>query len=320
MSVNKPKHDQLFRKSLENPIVAYELLQAHLPQEVLAIIDTSTLKLEKESFVEPDLSTSIADVLFSVKFHDNDGYIYLLLEHQSTPEHFMAFRLFKYMVNICDRYRLENQKTENLPIIYPLIIYNGTKSYNAPRNLWDLFNNRILAKKFWTEDHKIVNVHDIPDEEFKTRIWSGILEFFLKHRHEKQLLKKWQQIADILPELTKISIGYDYIKLILHYTLPSIDKNDKIELEKMLINTLNQEKGAELMTSLAQAWKEEGIEIGIIDGIRIGKQDGIKLGEARGEEKKALVIAKNLLKAGLTIDLIAESTGLSTQEIMKLKD
>ena len=48
MTVDKPKHDQLFRKSLENPIVAYELLQAHLPQEILAIIDTSTLKSEKK--------------------------------------------------------------------------------------------------------------------------------------------------------------------------------------------------------------------------------------------------------------------------------
>jgi predicted transposase/invertase (TIGR01784 family) len=311
MTAQKPKHDQLFRKSLENPIVAYELLQAHLPQEVLAIIDTSTLKLEKESFIEPDLSTSIADVLFSVKFNDTDGYIYLLLEHQSTSEHFMAFRLFKYMVNICDRYMTMNQKTKKLPLIYPLIIYNGTKSYNAPRNLWELFNNRILAKKFWTEDHKIVNVHDIPDEEFKTRIWSGILEFFLKHRHEKQLLKRWQEIADILPELTKVSIGYDYIEMILHYTLTSIDKNDKIELEKMLINTLNQEKGVELMTSLAQSWKEEGIEIGILDGIRIGK--------AEGETKKAIEIAKNLLSQKVDISTISTATGLHTAEIEKLK-
>ena len=203
MTAEKPKHDQLFRKSLENPIVAYELLQAHLPQEVLEIIDTSTLKLEKESFIEPDLSASIADVLFSAKFNDNDGFIYLLLEHQSTPEHFMAFRLFKYMVNICDRYRLENPKSKNLPLIYPLIIYNGTKDYNVPRNLWELFNNPMLAKKFWAEDHKIVNVHDIPDKEFKTRIWAGILEFFLKHRHEKQLLKRWQEIADILAYLDR---------------------------------------------------------------------------------------------------------------------
>ena len=82
------------------------------------------------------------------------------------------------------------------------------------------------------------------------------MEFFLKHRHERQLLKRWQQIADILPELTKVSIGYDYIEMILHYTLTSIDQSDKIELEKMLINTLNKEKGVELMTSLAQSCKE----------------------------------------------------------------
>ena len=102
-----------------------------------------------------------------------------------------------------------------------------------------------------------------------------------------------------------------YIKLILYYTLPSIDKNDKIELEKLLISTLNEEKGAELMTSRAQAWKEEGIEIGILDGIKIGK--------AEGEHKKAVAVAINLLKAGLMIDLIAESTGLSAEEIVKLK-
>ena len=49
-----------------------------------------------------------------------------------------------------------------------------------------------------------------------------------------------------------------------------------------------------------------------------GRAEGIEIGEARGEEKKALVIAKNLLKAGLSNDLIAESTGLSIVEIENL--
>ena len=183
---NKPRHDKLFRKALENPIVAYEFIEAHLPQEILQILDTKTLKLEKESFVEPDLTASISDVLFSCKMDSidsnvedcNDGYIYLLLEHQSTPDPLMAFRLFKYMVNICDRYLIENPKTKHLPLIYPLVLYNGTKPYKVSRNLWDLFSSKTLAKRFWTEDYQLVNVHDIPDAEFKKRVWSGILEFF----------------------------------------------------------------------------------------------------------------------------------------------
>ena len=77
---NKPGHDKLFRKALENPIVAYEFLEAHLPQSILSIIDTKTLRLEKESFVEPNLTNSISDVLFSCKLDTagsgDDGYIY----------------------------------------------------------------------------------------------------------------------------------------------------------------------------------------------------------------------------------------------------
>lgn len=41
-------------------------------------------------------------------------------------------------------------------------------------------------------------------------------------------------------------------------------------------------------------------------------------GESRGEAREKIVIAKNLLKAGLSIDIIAESTGLSREEIQKL--
>ena len=96
--------------------------------------------------------------------------------------------------------------------------------------------------------------------------------------------------------------------------MPSIDKDDKIELEKMLINTLNQEKGEELMNSLAQAWKEEGIEIGILDGVKIGKQEGIKLGKAEGKAE----LIQMMLNNGNSINDIAKVTGLSIDEIQKL--
>ena len=100
--------------------------------------------------------------------------------------------------------------------------------------------------------------------------------------------------------------------------MPSIDKDDKIELEKMLTNTLNQEKGEDLMTSLAQAWKEEGIEIGILDGVKIGKQEGIKLGEARGEARGKAELIQMMLNNGSSVNDIAKVTGLSLDEIQKL--
>ena len=269
---SKPKHDELFRKSLENPLVANEFITTHVPSDIIKLIDIKTLKLEKDSFIEPTLTSRISDVLFSAKFDNQDGYIYLLLEHQSSPDHFMSFRLFKYMLSICDRYIINNPKSRELPLIYPLILYNGTKTYNSPRNLWALFNKPLLAKKFWTQDYKLVNVHEIPDEEFKTRIWSGILEFFLKHIHERQLLKRWQEISDLLPELAKVSFGKDYIELIMFYTLTKIDKDDKIELEKLMIEKLNPQTGEQIMKSLARYWEDGGIE----KGIQIGEAKKVR--------------------------------------------
>src|SRR5689334_13283946 len=232
---SRQRHDRLFRKALENPLVAKEFFDAHLPHDVRAMINIDTLKLEKDSFVEQNLNSSITDVLFSTKFNDEDGYLYLLLEHQSTSDYWMAARLFRYTLNIAQYYLSLNPGAKHFPLIYPLVFFNGTERYNAPLNLWELFKDKDLAKSFWTNDYQLINVHDIPDEELKKRTWSGILEFFMKHIHERNLLKRWQEIADKLPELIKVRAGYDYIEILLYYTLTAIDKDDKIELEKMLL-------------------------------------------------------------------------------------
>ncbi len=234
----------------------------------------------------------------------------------------MAFRLFKYMINICDLYLTTNHKAKRLPVIYPLILYNGKKKYNAPLNIWNLFSHPDLARGFWTNDCQLINVHDIPDEELKKKVWSGILLFFLKHIHERQLLKRWQEISYLLPKLSKITIGYDHIRNLLQYTLIFIEQNDKIELEKILKNSLTKEKGEELMPSIAQVWKEEGIQIGLQDGIKIGeargKARGEAIGEARGRAEGEAKLIKMMINNGSSIEEVARITGLSITKINEL--
>nr|WP_250636005.1 Rpn family recombination-promoting nuclease/putative transposase [Rickettsia conorii] len=54
-SDRRPRHDTFIRKALENPIVAREFFEMHLPKEIKALFSPHTLKIEKESFVEPTL-------------------------------------------------------------------------------------------------------------------------------------------------------------------------------------------------------------------------------------------------------------------------
>ena len=50
-----------------------------------------------------------------------------------------------------------------------------------------------------------------------------------------------------------------------------------------------------------------------------GRQEGIQEGIQKGIQSERKVIAINLLKANMAIDFIAQSTGLSKQEIVRLQ-
>ena len=134
-------HDSLFKKALTHPQAAKEFLDIYLPLKIRKLVDTSTVKLEKDTFIDEDLKASYTDVLFSVKIDKQDGFIYILAEHQSKPEHFMSFRLLKYMVRILDHYKAQNLEATHLPMILPLVIYNGKQKFQL------LFGNYFKTLK-----------------------------------------------------------------------------------------------------------------------------------------------------------------------------
>ena len=82
----------------------------------------------------------------------------------------------------------------------------------------------------------------------------------------------------------------------------------------------NEEWRAEYMTweMVKQDTYDSGFSAGEEHGIAIGEERGISLGITQGEHKKAVETAKVLKSAGVSINLIIDSTGLSIEEIEKL--
>ena len=79
-------HDATFRQFLTQPDIARDFMALHLPPELRVRCDLSTLKLESGSFVEDDLRQYFSDVLYSLKTTAGDGYIHVLIEHQSVSD------------------------------------------------------------------------------------------------------------------------------------------------------------------------------------------------------------------------------------------
>ena len=95
---SRTPHDAIFRQMLTQKEVAREFLQLYLPAPFLSICDLNTLQLASGSFIEEDLRSSDSDILYSLQTRHGAGYIYALIEHQSSPDKLMAFRLMRYML------------------------------------------------------------------------------------------------------------------------------------------------------------------------------------------------------------------------------
>lgn len=56
------KHDALFKKSLENTPIAQDFFKAHLPKNIQEKIDFSTLRVEKDSFLNAQYLTNFGTI------------------------------------------------------------------------------------------------------------------------------------------------------------------------------------------------------------------------------------------------------------------
>ena len=88
-------HDSLFRAAMSDLRVARDVLQAYLPPSALRHLDLSTLRLEHGNSVDSALQSLSVDMLYSVRKPGTEpdasptAYVYVLVEHQSTPHPMM---------------------------------------------------------------------------------------------------------------------------------------------------------------------------------------------------------------------------------------
>lgn len=77
-------HDGIAKYCLSNPALARDFLEAHLPASVKEVCDFNTLAIEPASHIDEELKQSCSDILYSLQIDGEFGYIYCLVEHQSS--------------------------------------------------------------------------------------------------------------------------------------------------------------------------------------------------------------------------------------------
>lgn len=302
-------HDATFRQFLSQPTIARDFMALHLPAEFLALCDLDTLKLESGAFVEEDLRQYFSDILYSLKTTSrDDGYIHVLIEHQSSPDRHMAFRLMRYAIAAMQRHLDAGHK--KLPLVIPVLFYSGKRSPYPYSTRWlDEFSIPAFASRLYSNAFPLVDVTVIPDEDIVGHRSMAALTLLQKHIHQRDLAELIDKLAPV------ILAGYlssSQVISLVNYLLQAGETADADLFVRTLAQRVPQHEDA-LMT-IAQQLEQKGIE----KGLQLGEQRGLAKGRSEGERSAALKIARTMLQNGLPPSLVAEMTGLSDDDLAQI--
>lgn len=275
--------------------------------------DLQTLKLESDSFIEENLRAYYSDVLWSVNTTEGNGYIYVVIEHQSTPDAHMAFRLMRYAVAAMQKHL--DAGHQQLPLVVPMLFYHGAKSPYPYSLCWlDEFANPKLARQVYAAAFPLVNITVIPDDEIVQHRRMALLELIQKHIRQRDLMGLVEQIVSLL--LTGVT-NDSQIKTLFNYILQTGDAPRFSEFIRGVAERSPQHK--EHLMTIADRLHEAGFQKGWLEGLQEGqqkgKQEGKQEGLIEGQRTEALRIARTMLADGTDLSTVQKITRLSVEDI-----
>jgi predicted transposase YdaD len=97
--------------------------------------------------VDEKLKDKHSDIVYKTRINGLTAFLYLLFEHQSTPDPMMVFRLLCYMVNLWKEYTDQHSDELRLPFVMPVVLYHGTKKWTSPMHFSEMFRDKKDRKE-----------------------------------------------------------------------------------------------------------------------------------------------------------------------------
>lgn len=129
------EHDKLFKDLLSDKEEARKFINKFL--KLPEPLKQNELELYNSSYVTLEYKSKEADIVYKKKNED----IFFLIEHQSTVDISMPYRIKNYAVEIL-RTAVDKSKLHQIDYEYPLVVaivlYTGDKKWNAKLKFEDM--------------------------------------------------------------------------------------------------------------------------------------------------------------------------------------
>lgn len=291
----KHKYDNAYKYIFSNKKIFYELITSFVDEDFVKKLNPEKITLLDKSFVSDEFLNRESDLIYKIKLEGNDAYIYFLLEFQSTVDKSIPVRMLLYILQFYDLL-MRNSKKGKLPSVFPVLLYNGTANWTIPSNIKDLIDQQIPAHYIPSFQYYKIIEKDIPDEVLlQIKNLASAIIYLEKRKDEKGLKEAINSVIDLIKneQIIDINMFTNWFKKMF---------KEKVD-DKTIDKFKNIMEVKNMLTLVADKIEKKGYKKGIKEGIK----------------EKAIETAKIMLKKNFSINDISEITGLSIEEINKLK-
>ena len=239
-----------------------------------------------------------------------DGKIVILIEHQSTINKNMPFRFLEYIARIYEKITTKDEKfgrkLVRLPIPEFYVFYNGKDDYPTESVM-------KLSDAFIQLDGKLKN--QLENANYPLEISVKVININLDK--ENPILKHCEALKEYSEfiEQVRFNIENDVPEPLTNAIKEAIKKGflsdylnrKSTEVQNMLLAEYDYD------TDIA-VQRREAFDDGVAIGEKVGEERGISIGLSQAK----LETAKSMKLRNISIDIVAECTGLSPEEIEKL--
>ena len=264
-------HDALFKAAFSKLRHARGLLRSLLPAPLTQLLTWKTLRLESGIAVGgEDLDEQRMDLVYSVRARKRRVLLYVLAEHQSKVDPWMAFRLLCYLVAIWKGYRAEHPRVKRLPAILPIVVHHSATGWSAPvtfedlldadADLLDALGPHVPRFRFLLDD---LSSQTDTDLRARTQMTAGgrVAILSLKHGRDQVAVR----IRVLAPD-GRAPAARDVLASVLRYILET-SRAEPAALRELLARQVGREAAEEIMTT-AEMLRREGKAQGEVTGKR----------------------------------------------------
>ena len=227
-----------------------------------------------------------------------DGKIVILIEHQSTINQNMPFRFLEYIARIYEKITTKDEKFGHklvkLPVPEFYVFYNGKDDYPTESVM-------KLSDAFMQLDSKLKN--QLENTSYPLEISVKVININVDK--ENPILKRCEALKEY-------SEFIEQVRYNIESEVPEpFTTAIKEAIKKGFLSDYLNRKSTEVQNMLLAEYDYD-------TDIAVQRKEAFEDGMSQGEHKKAIETAKKFLAMGLSIEQVADGTGLSIDEIEKL--